>query len=75
MAVGTMNIANEVHSRAKSRIISFWALEQTVVTNSSDVFTIFFTNYFHDFFSVWTVEKEEKIIIGAKVNSVQEACA
>ena len=30
--------------------------------NSSDVFT----NLFHEFFSVWAVEKENKLLIGPK---------
>ena len=32
------------------------------ITNSSDVFT----NLFHEFFPVWTVEKENKFFIGSK---------
>ena len=31
---------------------------------------IFFTKYFHIFFSIWAVEKEKKLVIGPKLKHV-----
>ena len=55
---------------AKDCVLANFAIFQLaqckLVTNSSDNFTNLIHDFFYEFFSVWAVEKEKKVLVGSK---------